>query len=165
MREEKKFIVEELAKEIGQANPLVFTDHSKVKANDLNKLRAQLKMAQSRYRVVQNSFFQRALQIDKQFAGPLSIAYGGRDVVEVIKTLVKFAKDNPDIFIIKGGLVDKQYFELKGLEELAKLPPKEVLLARLVGQMNAPLSRFAMALRGNLQRLVCVLDGIAKKGR
>lgn len=168
MREEKKFIVEELVNEIQKANPLVFTDYNKVKANDLNLLRAQLKNVNSRYRIVQNSLFQRALKdigFDRQFSGPLAIAYGGRDVVEVVKVLIKFAKDNPGVFIIKGGFVDRQYFELNNLEELAKLPSKEVLLARLVGQMNAPLSRFAMVLRGNLQKLVYVLDGINKKKR
>lgn len=169
MREEKKSIVDELVGEIKGANPLVFTDYSRVKANGLNQLRSQLKSINSRYRVVQNSLFVRALgnvgfeKFIKQLTGPIAVAYGGKDVIEVVKTLIKFSKDNPGIFVLKGGIVDNQYFELKGLEELAKLPPKEVLLARLVGQMNAPISRFAVVLRGNLQKLVCVLNGITKK--
>lgn len=166
MRQEKKYIVEELVNEIRGTNPLVFTDYSKVKANDLAHLRAQLKTIHSKYRVVQNSLFQRALdniglgRFGNQFTGPLAVTYGGRDVIEVIKTLIKFTKDYPDAFVVKGGIVDSQFLELKGLEELAKLPPKEVLLARLVGQINAPLNRFVMVLRGNLQRFICVLDGI-----
>lgn len=169
MRAEKKFIVEELVNEIRGANPLVFTDYSRVNAIGLSHLRTQLKTINSRYKVVQNSLFQRALEnvglgnYSGQLTGPIAIAYGGKDVVEVIKTLIKFFKDNPNVFIIKGGIVDKQYFELKSLEEFAKLPPKEALLARLVGQMNAPISRYVMVLRGNLQKLVCVLDGILKK--
>lgn len=168
MRAEKKSIVEELVNELRGANPLVFTDYSRVKAIGLSQLRTQLKTINSRYRVVQNSLFQRALEnvgfgkFVSQITGPLAVAYGGRDVVEVIKILMKFLKDNPDVFIIKGGIVDNQYFEIKSLEELAKLPPKETLLARLVGQMNAPISRFAMVLRGNLQKLICVLDAINK---
>lgn len=169
MREEKKFIVEELAKEIRSVNPLIFTDYSRIKANDLNQLRAQLKSIGCRYRVVQNTLFRRALEdvgLDKfvgQFTGPLAVAYGGKDPIEVVKVLIKFAKDYPDTLVIKSGIVDNQYFELSGLEEVAKLPPKEVLLARLVGQMNAPVSRFVMVLRGNLYKLVSVLDHITKK--
>lgn len=169
MREEKKFIVDELTKEIRSVNPLVFTNYSRVKANDLNQLRAQLKTVGSRYRVVQNTLFQKAFEnvgLGKfvgQFTGPLAVAYGGRDVIGMIKVLIKFAEDYPDTLVIKSGIVDNQYFELNGLKELSKLPPKEMLLARLVGQMNAPLSRFAMALRGNLCKLVCVLDGISRK--
>lgn len=169
MRDEKKYIVEEFANRIRTANPIVFTDYSRVKANDLNQLRANLKSLNSRYTVVQNSLFQKALnsvgleKITSQLTGPIAVAYGGKDVVEVLKVLIKYVKGYPDIFIIKGGVVDKQYFEFSGLEKLSKLPSKEVLLARLVGQMNAPLFRFAMVLRGNLQKLVYVLDGIAKK--
>lgn len=169
MRTEKKFIVDELAKEIRSVNPLVFTDYSRVKANDLTQLRAQLKTVGCRYRVVQNTLFRRAFEdvglgkFVSQFTGPLAVAYGGKDVIEVIKALIKFAKDYPETLVVKSGIVDNQYFELSGLEELSKLPPKEVLLARLVGQMNAPLSRFAMVLRGSLQKFICVLDGISKK--
>lgn len=170
MRAEKKFIVEELEKEIRNANPLVFTDYSRVKAINLTQLRAQLRGVNSNYRVVQNSLFLKALQNtgsgDKYagyLTGPTAVAYGGKDVIEVIKALMKFVKDNPNALVIKGGIVDNQFFELKGLEVLAKLPSKEALLARLVGQLNAPLSRFAAVLRGNLQKLICVLDGISKK--
>lgn len=169
MRQEKKYIVEELVNEIKGANPLVFTDYSRAKANNLAQLRIQLKTIHSKYRVVQNSLFQRALdnlglwKFGNHFTGPLAVAYGGKDVIEVIKTLIKFVKDYPDAFVVKGGIVDSQFLELKGLEELAKLPPRGVLLARLVGQINAPLNRFAMVLRGNLQRFICVLDGITKK--
>lgn len=170
MRVEKKFIVEELISEIRSANPVVFTDYSKVKANEMNKLRTQLRTVNSNYKVVQNTLFLKALEslgsrekYESHVSGPTAIAYGGKDVVEVIKALIKFTKDCPDMLVIKGGVVDNQYFELKGLEDLAKLPSKEVLLARLVGQINAPLSRFAMVLNGNLQKLVCVINAITKK--
>jgi large subunit ribosomal protein L10 len=170
MRAEKKIIVKELIDEMSSANPLVFTDYSKVKAIEANKLRNQLRVVNSNYRVVQNTLFLKALEslgsrekYESHISGPLGVAYGGKDVVEVIKTLIKFTKDYPDMLVIKGGVVDNQYFELKGLEELAKLPAKEVLLARLVGQINAPLSRFAMVMNGSLQKLVCVMNAIAKK--
>lgn len=170
MQAEKKFIVEELANEIRAANPMVFTDSSRVKAINMNQLRTQLKGVNSKYRVVQNSLFERALEsvgmkekYAGQFTGPMAVAYGGKDVIEVIKTLVKFTKDYPEAFIIKGAIVDNQYLELKGLEALAKLPSKQVLIGRLVGQINAPLSRFVMVLNANLQKLVLVLDAVAKK--
>lgn len=170
MRDEKKIIVEEIAGEIKGANPLLFTDSSRVKAININQLRNQLRNINSKYRVVQNSLFIRALENTgtnekcREFLkGPVAIAYGGKDVIEVIKVLIKFSKDFPDAFVVKGGIVDNQMLELKGLETLSKLPPKEVLLSRLVSQMNAPLSRFAMVLKGNLNKLVCVLGEIAKK--
>jgi large subunit ribosomal protein L10 len=170
MRAEKKFIVDELINEIRSANPLIFTDYSKVRANDANRLRIQLKAVNSNYRVVQNTLFLKALEslgirekYEPHISGPTAIAYGGKDVVEVIKALIKFTKDSQDMLVIKGGVVDNQYFETKGLEELSKLPAKEVLLARLVGQINVPLSRFAMVLNGSLQKLVCVMNAIAKK--
>lgn len=169
MREEKKSIVQELVNEINGANPLIFTDYSRANAIALSQLRSQLSTINSKYKVVQNTLFQRALETtgtgdySNNITGPLAIAYGGKDVIEVVKILIKFIKDNPDTIVLKGGLVDKQYFELNGLEELAKLPSREMLLARLIGQINAPLSRFAMALKGNINKVVCALEGISKK--
>lgn len=169
MRAEKKDIVEQLKREIEGANPLVFTDYMGIKVNDLTQLRAQLTQAEAKYRVVKNRLFKRALGgvgLDKmplQIEGPLAIAYGGRDIVEMVKLLVKFSKDHPDTMNIKGGIVDNAFLDLNGIEALAKLPPKEVLLGRIVAQIGAPISRLVMVLQGNIQKLVCALDAIIKK--
>lgn len=169
MRAEKKYIVQELLGEIKDKNPLVFTDSSRCKAKDIAQLRSQLSGCKSNYRVVQNSLFKRAVDEagfgDKvgEFKGPTAVAYGGNDAIEVIKILIKFAKDFPDNIKIKGGIVDDEYMELSGLELLSKLPSKNVLLGRLVGQLNAPISRYVMVLNGTLNKFVYALDAIAKK--
>lgn len=169
MRVEKKNMVKEFSDAVRGANPVVFTDYARSGVNDLNQLRMQLRAADSKLKVVQNRLFQRAIKelnigdSVRKFTGPTAVAYGGQDVVEVVKVLIKFVKQNPNKLVVRDGFVDGQYFELEGLEKLAKLPSRGVLIARLVGQMNAPISRWGMVLRGNLQKLVCVLDGI--KGR
>jgi len=168
MRTEKKFMVKELEDAIRGVNPLIFTDYSKGKAKNLTELRTQLRAVNSKYKVVQNTLFKRAVESvgltsNYNFQGPTAVALGGKDVVEVVKTLIKFVKDNPDTVIIKGGIVDRQYLELKGLEELSKLPSKDVLRAKIVSQLNSPIYGIANVLRANLQKVVCVLDGIAKK--
>jgi len=169
MREEKKGIVQELVDEFEGANPLVFTDYTGVKAGAVADLRVQLSQMDSRYRVVQNRLFKRALdtvglsEANDYIQGPVGVAYGGKDVVEVVKLLVKFVKDNPKTLIIKGGIVDQMSLDTESLGELAKLPPKEMLIARLVGQIGAPLSRMVMVLQGNIRNMVSVLDNICKK--
>lgn len=169
MRVEKKYIVEELLDKTRDANPLVFTDYSKVKAQKINELRMQLRSVDSRLQVVQNRLFQRVLDETglgnkvSKLKGPVAVAYGGKDVVEVVKILLKFLKDNPKTIDVKSGFVDGQYLELDKLEELSKLPSKDVLLAKLVGQVAAPLSRMVMVLQGNLRKLVCVLEAVKDK--
>ena len=169
MRTEKKGIVEELKREIDGANPLVFTGYIGIKASQLTQLRSRLTQIEAKYEVVKNRLFKRALEgvsleeVPFQIKGPLAIAYGGRDVVEVVKVLVGFAKDYPNTINIKGGIVDNAFLDFSGIEALAKLLPKEVLLGKLVAQIGAPISRLVMVLQGNMQKLVCVLDGIIKK--
>lgn len=169
MRTEKKWIVEELKKEIERANPLVFTNYKGIKANDLTQLRSQLIQAEAKYKVVKNRLFKRALEnvglekIPFKIEGPLAVAYGGRDILEVVKLLVGFAKDYPDTINIKGGVVDNAFLDLSEIETLAKLPPKEILLGKLIAQIGAPISRMVMVLQGNIQKLVCALSEIAKK--
>ena len=169
MRAEKKWIVEELKKEIEGANPLVFTDYMGIKVNDLTQLRSQLTQAEAKYKVVKNRLFKRALEniglkeMPLEIKGPLAVAYGGRDIVEVVKLLVGFAKNYPNTINIKGGIVDNAFLDLNGIQTLAKLPPKKVLLGKLIAQINAPINRMVMVLQGNIQKLVCALSEIAKK--
>lgn len=169
MRAEKKGIVEELKSEIEGTNPLVFTDYKGIKVKDLTQLRFKLTQVEAKYKVVKNRLFKRALEdvdikeLPFQIEGPLAIAYGGKDVVEVVKALVQFAKDYPDNINIKGGIVDNAFLDLSGIETLAKLPPKEMLLGKIVAQIGAPISRMVMVLQGNIRKLVCALDGVIKK--
>lgn len=169
MKTEKKGIVEELVSEVKGVNPLVFTDYKGIKANNLAQLRRQLTAIDGKFRVVKNRLFKRALddiglkELPFQIKGFLAVAYGGRDTVSVIKLLTEFVKNNPDTIKIKGGFIDNVILPTNRIEEIAKLPSREELLGRLIAQIGAPISRLAMVLKGNLQALVCVLDGVAKK--
>lgn len=169
MRAEKKDIVQEFVNEIENVDPILFTDYSGVKSDALGNLRLQLNQAQAKYRVVHNRLFKRALESAglessaEYLKGPLGVAYGGRDAVAIVKLIVKFAKDNRDTFKIKGGVVDNNLLGPSELEDLSKLPSKDVLIGRLVSQIGAPLSRLVMVLQGNIRNLVSVLDNIQKK--
>ena len=169
MRAEKKNIVKEFSDAVRGKNPMIFANYANSRANDLTQLRMQLRMVDSNLRVVKNRLFQRVVKDSDAgdsigtLKGPTAVAYGGRDVAEVVKVLIRFVKQNPHKLIVRDGLVDGQYLEIESLEKLAKLPSRNQLLARLVGQINAPISRWAMVLNGNLQKLVCVLNAIKDK--
>lgn len=169
MRAEKKDMVKELVAEIKNANPLVFTKYAGIKVNNMTELRSRLTQVNAKYRIIQNRLFKKAMEdigitnVPLEIKGPFAVAYGGKDVVEVVRTLINYTKDNPDIIVIKGGLIDNNYLDSSNIEVLSKLPSKEVLIGRLVSQIGAPLTRFAMVMQGSIQKLLCALDGIAKK--
>lgn len=169
MREEKKGIVNEIVNEIKDVNPLLFTDYMGIKANDFTQLRSKLMQSEAKYKVVKNRLLKRALadvgvnDMPLDLKGPLGIAYGGNDIILVVKTLVEFAKDYPDTINVKGGFVDNAFLDLNKIEALAKLPSKEVLIAKLVSQIGSPLTKMVIVLQANIQKLACALNEIKNK--
>ena len=169
MRPEKKSVVKEFVKEFNGANPVVFTSYSGIKVNDISQFRMRLGEIDAKYRVVQNRILGHALDsMDMKdtasyIKGPTGVVYGGDDVVEVIKLVVKFAKDSKDSFVVKGGIVDNNVYDVDSIEKLSKLPSRQELIAKLVGQIGAPLSGLVIVLQANIRKLVVALGEINKK--
>lgn len=170
MRPEKKYILQEFETELKDANPIVLTGFRGLEVNSVNRLRENLRQVEAMYKVVKKRIFLKALNNmgytgikPESIEGPLAVAYGGKDIVEVIKVIVNFAKDNPNSFQVKCGIVDKNILDGKGLDTLSKLPSRTVLIVQVVSGMAAPLTNFLFGLQNIIQKLVLVLDGIAKK--
>ena len=167
-RVSKNLIIEEIAGEL-KARPIFFiTQHAGLAASSLDKLRARLRPAQCRYVAVKNSLGKKALekasltQFSDSFGGSCGITFSSGDPVLSSKILVEFAKENEN-FKIQTGFMNGQVMGADQIKTLASLPSREVLLARALGGMQAPLSRFVGVLSGTLRKMVTVLDAIAKK--
>ena len=97
-------------------------------------------------RVVKNTLARRAAEgtgvkaAGEMFSGPVAIAYGN-DPVGMAKAISEFAKDH-ERFEVKGGLLEGKFIDPQGIKALASLPPREVLLAQVLGTMQAPLGAF-----------------------
>jgi large subunit ribosomal protein L10 len=101
------------------------------------------------------------MEFDKYLEGPTAIAFSA-DPVVAAKILTEFAKSHKDLEI-KTGLLDKKQVSVDGIKDLAKLPPKEVLLGQVLGAMQSPLYGLAGSLAGLMRKFVYALDQIREQ--
>ena len=167
-RVSKNLIIGEIEKELKKRDIFFVVQHGRTPANLLDKLRAKLRTADSRYLVVKNTLAKKALEKTKldsfseSIVGACGFAFSGGDPVLSSKILVDFAKENEG-FKIQTGIVNGEVLGPDKIKTLAGLPSRKVLLARIAGGMQAPISRFVNVLSGVLRKVVTVLDAIAKK--
>lgn len=167
-RVSKDLIIKEIQQEIKQKSSFFVSEHATVSASAMDKLRAKLRQSGSRYIAVKKSLGKKALEnsnlkeIASQMDGACGITFTSGDVVVSSKILVDFAKDNAS-FKIQNGYMNGQIISASDIKALASLPAKEVLIARVVGGVAAPISRFVGVLSGTIRKVVNVLDAVAKK--
>lgn len=168
-RKFKECMVDEVAGVVKESPYLFFVNFQKLPVSKMESLRHSLKNSSSDLKVVKNSILKVALRREKleplcEFAeGTCAVTFGRNDPVKTSKILFDFSRAEGDL-TIRGAYVDGQILLADRIKELAMLPSREVLLAKLLGTMKAPLNGFVKVINGNLQKLVYVLDAISKKG-
>jgi large subunit ribosomal protein L10 len=134
----------------------------------VSKLKMELKNVNANYTVLKNTLFKVALQDSDQpleiqeIDGPTAIIYFDEDPTAPAK-LIKEMQKETDLLNAKSGVYEGQFLTEQEVMQLAEIPTKEVLLAQLVGTLNAPLSGFVNAATGNIRGLTMVLKGISEK--
>ena len=164
----KDSIMRDLEKELKNSPSFFITQYGSVPASSMDQLRAKLRTTKSRYFVVKNSLGKRVFEnsgyqkIAEAVSGSCGVVFTGADPVAPTKILVGFAKEN-EAFKIQSGFMNGEAINLDQIKVLASLPPKEVLIAKALGGMKAPLSRLVGVLAGTLRSVVNILDAIGKK--
>jgi len=159
--------ISEIGQYMGQYSITVLTDYRGLDVAEVTELRAKLRDAGVKYKVAKNTLIKRAANelgitdLDKYLEGPTAVAFSA-EPVELAKILVDFAKAHNDLEI-KTGLLDKKLVGVEDIKNLAKLPPREVLLAQVVGAMQSPMYGFAGSLSGLLRKFVYALDQIKEQ--
>lgn len=166
--EQKKQKVAALTESLKSACTGVIVNYKGITVAEDTKLRKELREAGDEYMVVKNTLLRRALKeagiegLDHVLEGTTAIAFSKDDYVSGAKILSKFAETNKD-FEIKAGFVDGDILDAKGVKALAELPSKEVLVAKALGGLNAPITGFVTVLNGTIKGLVVALNAIAEK--
>lgn len=166
--EQKKQQVAELTEAFKKANVGVLVNYSGITVEKDTKLRKQLREAGCEYKVVKNTLLSLAFKeagiegLDEHLNGTTAIAYSENGYVEAPKILSEFAS-NSDTFKVKAGFIDGGAVDSASISALAKLPPKEVLVAQVLGGLNGPIQGFANVLNGTIRGLVIALNAIAEK--
>lgn len=167
-RVSKEILIKEVEKALKSRPTFFITQHGSISASALDKLRAQLRQSDTRYLVVKNTLGKKAFErvklegVAESLNGACGIAFTSGDIIASSKTLVNFSKENTT-FKIQMGYFNGEIVSADNIKMLAGLPPKEVLIARVVGGIQAPLSKFVGVLAGTIRKIVTVLDAVAKK--
>ncbi|HEX6987745.1 MAG TPA: 50S ribosomal protein L10 [Planctomycetaceae bacterium] len=164
----KGMVIDDVARRVGDVRDLLVVDASKLDAFSANKWRLDLRKKNITALTVRNTLARRALErggvtgLDRVLAGPSTLVFGGRDVVELAKEIVDAAKKN-DKIQIKGGTVEGDTLDAAGVESLSKSPSREELIAKIAGQILAPGANLAAALLGPGATLASQLKTIYDK--
>ena len=160
--------VDEIKEKINKAQSIVLVDYRGLNVAQLTELRSKYREAGVDYKVYKNTMMRFAFKdsgfedFNEYLKGPSAVAFGFDDPVQAAKITAEFAKENEQLEI-KAGIVDGKIIDVDGVKYLASLPPKEVLIAQVLGGINAPIQGFANVLQGTIRSLATVLNAIAEK--
>ena len=147
----KQPIVAEISELLNGAATAVVVDYRGLTVAEDTALRKQLREAGITYKVYKNTMIKRAAEgtvfaaLDPNLEGPTAIAVSKEDATAPARILAEFAKKAPKLEI-KGGVVEDTYYDAKGMQVIATIPSREVLLGRLLGSMQSPIANFARVL-------------------
>ena len=168
MRPEKANIVSDLSKDLKESSFVLVTDYQHMKVDDFSELRKRLAAAGAEVHVVKNSFLKRAMADsglaagNGELAGQTAVITGEKDVAPVAKILKKFAGEFKKA-LLKLGFIDRAAVSTKEIEKIADLPPREVLMAQLLGLIQAPATRLARMLNEPASSLARLLKAKSEK--
>jgi large subunit ribosomal protein L10 len=168
-RTEKESFVSDLRERISKAPVVYLTDFSGLDVKSITVLRRSLKDSGAEYVVVKNRLAKLAFEetelpnIFEDMTGPTGMVLGYDDVVTPAKALTEFAKQHGSKPVFKLGILENQILQPEHIDRLAKLPPREQLLAELAGVLEAPMAALASALEAKLQETAGLLDALREE--
>ncbi|WP_303691479.1 50S ribosomal protein L10 [Megamonas hypermegale] len=170
IRPEKQAAVASLKEQLSTAKGVVLTGYKGLTVAQDMKLRAKFREAGVSYHVVKNTMLRIAANetglegLDPVLNGTTAIAVSAEDAVAPAKVVYDFIKENKlektEVLTIKLGVVEGKVISVDEVKALASLPPREVLIAKVLGSMQAPISGMVNVLQGTIRNMVYVLDAI-----
>lgn len=163
-KQKKAETVADLTEKIGKAKAMIMTDYRGIKHKDMEAVRKVLKKANAELVVSKNKLMLRALgtkadSVASSFTESTAVLFEYGDEVAPLKELLKFFK-TATIGKAKAGILGDRVLTEAEVNRLATLPSREMLLAKLVGQLNAPIQGLHYALSWNFNKLVWALNAV-----
>jgi large subunit ribosomal protein L10 len=169
-RKKKQRELDELNQALSQANNVFITGFDKLTVAQDFELRKTVRGAGGSYKVVKNTIAGKAsagTAAEKAMAdlkGMSAVAYTAGDAVALAKALTAYAKNNPTL-VFKAGVVEGRAIDLNAIQDLANMPPKEEIYAKLLYLINAPAQRLAAVLNAVGRNLAVVVDQGVKENK
>lgn len=168
-REQKQRDLEALTAQFQEATAGMLVGFTKMTVGKDQELRNRLREAGASYTVVKNTLARKAAegtpfeQAAENFKGVTAIALSTGDAVNLSKAVSKFAKENPDVFTFKAGVVEGRVVALRDVEAIATLPPKEELISKIMFLINAQAQRLVTVISAVPRNLAVVVKQIGEQ--
>jgi len=168
MRPEKASIVSDIAEKLNRSPFVLVADYQRMNVNHFADLRNRLAASGAEVHVVKNSFLRRAISdsglpnLGDQLEGQTALVTGDKDAAPVAKILKTFVTEFK-VAAVTIGIVDKSVLSTQQIDELAELPPREVLLAQLLGLLLSPATKLVRLLNEPGSALARLLKAKAEK--
>ena len=169
-RDEKKKDYEDLRAALEKVNNLFVTGFEKMTVDQDFNLRKTVRGAGGQYRVIKNNIAEiaseglAAAEVLKGLKGMTSLVYTPGDPVALAKALTAYGKTNP-AFTFKAGMVEGRAIDIRAISDLANMPPKEEIFAKLLFLIQAPAQRLVTAINGTGRNLAVVIEQGVKEGK
>ena len=150
--EQKQVVVNEIKEQLNGATSILLVDYRGLTVDQDTQLRKELREAGVVYKVYKNTMVNFAVQgtefesITAHLEGPTAIAISYADATAGPRVLAKVAKANEKLEF-KGGVVEGQYYDAKGMLAIGNIAPREELLGRLLGSFKSPIASFARVIK------------------
>lgn len=162
--------VADIKEKLSSTKGAVITNYRGLTVAQDTVLRRKLREGGVEYRVFKNTMTRIAAKeagiegLDSYLEGPTAIAMSYTDPVAPAKIISDFVKENKlQALEVKAGLVEGKVIDADGVKALSSLPPREVLIAKALGSMQAPIAGFVNVLSGTMRNLVYALEAVRKQ--
>ncbi len=158
--------VAELKERLAKATIIVSTDYRGLRVKEMDDLRRKLREGGLDVRVVKNTLLRRAAEeagepgIVRIIEGPTALAISYGDVIEASKAIAAYALGAPATFAVRGGYMDGSVLTANDLRDLVRIPPRPVLIAQFMGQMQSPLATFVGLMDSPLRELTGLVQSL-----
>jgi large subunit ribosomal protein L10 len=167
-RAQKTDTVADLSQRFNRSSMTLVSEYKGMTAAESTELRRRLRAVRGELRVAKNTLVRRAIRdtnftaLDPQLGGPVGLIFCFEDPIAVAKTVTSF-REAGDRFKVRGGVLEGKPLSREEVVELANMPPREVVLAQLLGVLQAPASHLVRLLNEPGSALARVIDAIGKK--
>jgi len=169
-RAQKEKMVADYVEKMSRSRALVLADYRGLSVADISELRIRLREVDGVFQVVKNTLFTRALEEaalpvpSEYLEGPIGVGYCLGDAPPAAKVLMDFAKER-EFLKVRGAILGSAVVDADGVKALADLPPREVVLAQLLGVVQGPMSSLISTIQAPMRELVQVLKARSEQGQ
>ncbi|MEW5766080.1 MAG: 50S ribosomal protein L10 [bacterium] len=165
---QKQEKVNKLKEQLSKSSGFILTDHRGLTVREITELRRRLRETKTEYHIIKNTLLQRALEggklasLRQSLEGPTAVVFSSDPNLAAAKVLLSFAKEFEKP-AIKAGAIANYVLTAEEVKAVANLPSREVLIARVIGGIQAPLSGLVNCLAGPIRGLITVLKAASQK--